>query len=104
MAEEYDDGYGSALDFERAGCDTEEDVEDPDEPLTPAEYELWACMYKRLGGFKGALWMAIAHADTHNLQRLHAGYPEQVEAYRRYISEDGYWRGIQDKADREGLQ
>jgi len=29
--EEYDDGYGSTEDFERAECDTEETLREPDE-------------------------------------------------------------------------
>lgn len=50
------------------------------------------------GSFYGHLMEAISRASSTNLQRLAQGFPEEVEAYTRYISEDGYWDRIVEEA------
>jgi len=51
-----------------------------------------------LGSFKTALWDAITSADNTNLIKLEKGFPEQVRAYRDYISKDGYWVDVLTRA------
>jgi hypothetical protein len=63
--------------------------------LNVGEIELLQWQYGGdLGSFKGALWKAIQTADLNNLDRLAAGFPDQVEAYRRFSYEAGYWEGV----------
>ena len=67
--------------------------------LTVGEIELLQWQYGGgLGGFKEALWKAIQHADISNLNLLSTGFPDQVEAYRRFTSEDGYWEDVMSRA------
>ena len=56
---------------------------------------LW--QYRHLGGFYQSLAEAIARADTGNLERLAKGYPIEVEGYRRFANEPGWWSNVQRK-------
>ena len=63
--------------------------------LNIGELELIQWQYKGdMGNFKTALWDAIALADSGNLTRLGAGFPDQVEAYRKFGHEEGYWLDV----------
>ena len=63
--------------------------------LNVGEIELLQFQYKGdLGTFKNYLWKAISNADNNHLNRLATGFPEQVTAYRKFISEDGYWGDV----------
>ncbi len=43
------------------------------------------------GSFYTYLFKAMFKADSVNTIRLAKGFPEEVEAVRRYQNEDGYW-------------
>lgn len=45
-------------------------------------------LFDTLGGFHTKLCAAIAHADGNNLNLLHKGFPEIVDAYRRWTQGD----------------
>lgn len=62
--------------------------------LNVGERELIEWQYGILGGFKTHLWAAISCADTFNQERLAIAFPEQVEAYRRFAYEPGYWGAL----------
>ena len=67
--------------------------------LTPAECELIDWQYDQIGSdFKRPLWAAICAADKGNRDRLALGFPEQVEAYRRYTGERDYWNDVITRA------
>ena len=55
------------------------------------------CEYKNKmsGGFFTKLFETIFAADTTNQARLHAAFPEEVDAVRRYQNENGYWEALQ---------
>ena len=56
----------------------------------------------RLGHFFSYLFHAMAHADPQNLALLNLAFDDQVNAWKRYKREDGYWRKIKDQYDRGG--
>ena len=58
------------------------------------EAELIKWQYRMQGGFKSTLWDAISKADTGNQQLLAKGFPDEVEAYRRFSGESGYWEDV----------
>jgi len=70
--------------------------------LNMGERHLVDWQYGGLGGFFTALWDAIRRADGGNLDRLGKGFPEDVEAYRRYSGEAGYWERIRNGLYPEG--
>lgn len=65
--------------------------------LTTGEQSLVKWQYNEHGGFYTTLWKAITIADGWNLARLERGFPEHVQAYRRFASEKDYWPDIQRK-------
>jgi hypothetical protein len=51
----------------------------------------------RFGGASGffiLLFQIMTRADTDNLEKLGKGFPEEVEAYNRFRTEDGYWQEL----------
>lgn len=62
--------------------------------VTDGERSLWRWQYKLCGGFERSLWDAILAADSTNLGAIEKGFPEHVEAYRRYGNEAGYWDNL----------
>jgi len=73
--------------------------------LTEGEVELYRWQHNNIGsGFKTALWDAIHRADTYNQNALAKGFPEQIEAYRRFAHEREYWEDVQRRyRDRYGV-
>lgn len=65
--------------------------------LPVGEQRLCDWQFGRLSGFWTAVWKAIATADNSNLERLALAFPDEVEAYKRFSYEPGYWQGIQEK-------
>lgn len=72
-------------------------IDKPNDTLDDGELELYWWQYNKLGSFKKALFDAISKADTNNLRKLSIGYPLQVEAYRKYINDPGYWKFVQER-------
>ena len=70
------------------------------ENLTEGEQFIFMWQYGMLGDFKTALIGAIMVADEHNLQRLRRGFPTEVKSYLLYINVEGWWKEVQDKANR----
>jgi len=66
--------------------------------ITDGERDLIYWQYQKLGGFKTALWSAIEKADNQNMDLLAKGFPEQVEAYRRFTGEWGYWENVMERS------
>ncbi len=56
-----------------------------------AEQDLYYWQTGRLGGFKTALWDAISKADGTNRARLAEAFPESVDVYVRFSTEEGYY-------------
>ena len=54
--------------------------------------------YGILGGFESTLWNAITRADGHNLNALGKGFPDEVNGYKKYTSEAGWFEGVRNKA------
>lgn len=52
-------------------------------------------LFNMSGGFYDEFFSAAMIADNKNLEKLAKGYPEEIEALRRYKNEDGYWRNLQ---------
>lgn len=67
--------------------------------LSFGEVQLVQWQYDMHGGFMSSLWKAISCADGGNLILLSKGYPDEVEAYRRFSSEPGYWEDVQKRAE-----
>lgn len=58
--------------------------------------------YRMHGGFYTALWDAISRADTYHLDKLSLAFPDEVEAYRKYTSERGWWAKVLDAVKKNG--
>lgn len=65
--------------------------------LDPIEQAVAKWQYGMNGDFYGALWEAIMRADERNLRRLGAGFPEEVQGYRLYTREEGWWEAVEAK-------
>ena len=63
--------------------------------LEPEEAAVYRWQYRLQGGFLNALWAAIAAADEENLDRLAKGFPIQVQGYRWYTTELGWWDAVE---------
>lgn len=71
------------------------------EELTEAEETLYFWQMGSSGSFTTNLFKSIACADTVNLSRLAMGFPAEVQVYKRYANEDGYWQNIRDRMERK---
>ena len=67
--------------------------------LTNADYELYAWAMGGKSSFMNNLFQAMSKADTVNLSRLSRGFPEEVDAYRRYTREAGYWDSVRNRIE-----
>lgn len=65
--------------------------------LTEVERAAAKWQYDMHGDFYTTLFKAIMQADERNLQRLSAGFPIEVEAYRLYMHEAGWWVKVEAK-------
>lgn len=63
------------------------------------ERRLYEWQKGRSGSFFTSLFRTIALADPENTKRLEKGFPLEVRAYRKYISEPGYWEKLQQEYD-----
>lgn len=52
-----------------------------------------------MGSFMACLWSALEVADTGNLDKLALGWPEHVDALRRYRTEPGYWPALKARIE-----
>ena len=66
--------------------------------LNPGELFIFEWQYRRLGHFKTALINAIKTADLPNRNKLEKGFPNEVAAYRAYVSESGWWERVENLA------
>lgn len=76
-----------------------ESQDDLDKPVTEGEQSLYRWQYHRAGDFEQKLWEAITQAGSTNLGKLELGFPEHVEAYRRYSYERGYWVALKERIE-----
>ena len=53
------------------------------------------------GGFFRLLFQTIGKADDSNRALLGKGFPEEVEAYNRFKTENGYWPKLVDEFNKE---
>ena len=67
------------------------------EKLTPEEDWIVQWQYEYLDGFHEALFRAICQADEENLDRLSLGFPDEVNGYKKYIRQEGWWKEVQEK-------
>lgn len=68
--------------------------------LTQGEKFILDWQFGVLGSFIEHLAKAMEYADNSNLTKLSLGFPDEVEAYRKYTSEPGWWSALQAKAKR----
>ena len=64
-------------------------------PLSEGERHLCEWQFGMTGHFFTALFAAMTHADETNLNRLSLAFPDEVNAFRRYKKEDGFWPRIE---------
>lgn len=64
--------------------------------LTPAERSLCMWQYNLHGTFMSHVWDAISCADSYNQELLAKAFPDEVEAYRRFSRENGYWEEVRN--------
>ena len=64
-------------------------------PITKGEQFIYDWQYKRLAGFYSYLAQAIENADSHHQCLLSEGFPEEIEAYRRYTKTRGWWQEVE---------
>lgn len=67
--------------------------------LTAGEEQLVKWQFRMQGDFYSALWKAIMLADEGNLDRLAEGFPDDVDAYKRFSRVSGYWKDVCKRAD-----
>jgi len=49
------------------------------------------------GSFYTSFFRAAMVADTINSHKLYEGFPEEIEAVRKFKNEDGYWEELQER-------
>lgn len=64
---------------------------------TEGELNLYKWQMGYSGSFFRNLFTTMTSADSQNLTRLGKAFPEEVEAYRRYGNEAGYWEDLQKR-------
>ena len=69
------------------------------EGLTNQEWRVYEWQYGLCGDFRKGLWQAIIRADDHNLNLLALGFPDEVNGYRKYAEEPGWWQEVEAKAN-----
>ena len=62
--------------------------------MNEAERRLCDYQYERSGSFYLYLFKAIARADPDNLDKMELAFPEEVRAFRRFSTVDGYWQKL----------
>lgn len=65
--------------------------------LTIHEEIICKWQHRMMGDFRTALMKTIALADESNLQRLSLSFPDEVEAFRLYSHQNGWWQSVQKK-------
>ena len=51
--------------------------------------------YRLHGDFFMALFHAITKADDTNLRRIGEGFPDEVEAFKKYSQVTGWWQDVE---------
>lgn len=51
----------------------------------------------RAGSFFSSLFECMSHADASNLARLGEGFPEEVEVFKKYRYQTGYFNELSAK-------
>ena len=63
--------------------------------MNEGERKLCEWQYELSGSFYSSLFKTMSCADSMNLSRLEMGFPEEVEAFKRFRNESGYWESLQ---------
>ena len=53
--------------------------------------------YGYVGDFHKALFEAICRADETNLYKLSLGFPDEVNGYKKYTRQSGWWQEVKRK-------
>ena len=65
------------------------------------------CQFQRglmdVNSFCGLLFRAAYKADLENQARLEQGFPNEIEAVRRWRNEDGYAQEIMKEFEKQGV-
>ncbi len=69
--------------------------------MNQGERKLFEFLQGMSGSFYTRLFQAIQVADGVNTEKLRTGFPEEVEAHVRYVTEDGYASNL-EKRYKEG--
>ena len=67
--------------------------------ILPGEKFIYDWQYGRLNEFHRYLIQAMLYADINNLSKLGKGFPEEVAAYRKFTSEDGWWENLKMRVE-----
>lgn len=65
--------------------------------MNKGEERLCDFLYKKSGSFFKNLFTAIFKADSYNFAKLYKSFPEEIEAVRRYKTEENYWKTLERK-------
>lgn len=60
--------------------------------------------FRYTGDFKSAVWNAIKLADEGNLKLLAKSFPVEVEGYKRYTREEGWWQKVEGILERKNME
>lgn len=69
--------------------------------LTPAEITVFKWQYGYHGDFFMSLFNSIALADDTNIERFVPGFPVEVEGYKKYTQELGWWTNVKNKMEKQ---
>lgn len=70
--------------------------------MNAGERRLCDYFANRSGSFFKKFFDAAFNADTENLVRLMAGFPEEAVAVKRYQQEEGYWPRLEAEYKKPG--
>lgn len=63
--------------------------------MNNGEKKLCEHVFGMSGNFYDCLFRAIMAADPYNREKLAKGFPEEVEATKRYQEEENYWQNLE---------
>jgi hypothetical protein len=65
--------------------------------MNEGEARLCEWQFELAGSFYSSLFHTMTLADSYNLVRLSASFPEEVEAFRNFSNTPGYWEHLQNQ-------
>lgn len=69
--------------------------------MNQGERKLCEWQFHMSGSFFTGLFELLGKADSINMMRLEAGFPEEAIAMNRFKNEEGYWQKLQEEFKNE---